>query len=718
MYGISDFFSVMFEDTSKTNLLLEAESEAASAVYSKFLQLTSTISLEDIQTTLGQSIKLVTIKTTDKILGEVNLYKLPEEILSSRYIANRPLLPTTLFEQTVDFRIERSTDGELRIRFAKDISNAGFSTRLLADETTKEYALWFVDTEIDEQWIYDNYAVLLDVKPQVSTEIFKNFIKGLYYVYLNGPTLELLRKGLNLCLGVPLARDSETILDIRLYLETDQYIVVTDSNQYLIPYGLTPSVAVGDTLNVGDELSRWVEIKDYIQDGDWWINLRIPPNLIATIPEGQPSRYATKNSHFDYLMRNYLKKHTFLVNVNVSDFKNVQAFQQISEIVNKAKPSYTRPIYIWTIPANEIITVNENLNSRRDQFRTENLTSGIDSFYRNNTSNPASRGNTQFLRYTVPNWVSQMMGTDTYMNGNPTNIVEGTSIGFVNPNKQYRDNDNKEKAWLRTIRDRGSELITATRNKMGFTRNGVNPTVLNSTVEGKPLFHLRKRLNIPDNMLITPMYLTTQADLTNKCTAAGIFTPSLAEWCFDLLNPKSESINSLMINEGVPVFQVSMLIDNFPLFATRGVDVYYLSNFMPDMAFRFFKPKIEDLSNADYLIGVRIHENVVGIYLVSTNNPVSDAMYSVVTDNDNMQIDVNSRPNRGFGIGSSPYYLLRGRGNLGYNKSMLEINAAPINDNMVFDDTLTNNAFSDTINIVPTIIKRDGTFIKHRTELK
>jgi type IV secretory pathway VirB10-like protein len=49
---------------------------------------------------------------------------------------------------------------------------------------------------------------------------------------------------------------------------------------------------------------------------------------------------------------------------------------------------------------------------------------------------------------------------------------------------------------------------------------------------------------------------------------------------------------------------------------------------------------------------------------------------------------------------------------------MLEINAAPINDNMVFDDTLTNNAFSDTINIVPTIIKRDGTFIKHRTELK
>jgi hypothetical protein len=708
LYGISDFFSMMFQDTSRVNLLLESNAQAASDAYSKFLQLTSTISLEDIQTTLNQTLKLVTIKSTDRVEGQVNLYKLPADILSSRYIANRPLLPTTLLEDNVDFRIEQTDSGELRVRFAQDISNAGFSTRLLNDESTREYALWFVDTEIDEKWISKNYGAILGLDPETSTDAFKNLVYGLYYIYLNGPTLELLRKGLNLCLGVPLARGTETVLDVRRYLETDQYIVVTDSNQYLIPYGLTPTIQVDDVLNVGDELAKWVEIKDYLNDGDWWINLRIPASIIPGVPEGQENRYATRGSHFDYLMRTYLKKHTFLVNVNVAEFKNNQAFLQLSDVIRRAKPAYTTPIYIWTIPNDETVTLTETLKQRRDIQRHEGVLVGIEHFTRNETDVPHTRNEAKFMRYSVPNFVSRMCGTDTYVNGDPIPFMGGTATGFVNPQTQYRDNTDVEKAWLNTILSRGTEMVTFPRSRIQFSRSRRPLAEIGQDAVGCPSHHLRKIFNIPQGMALVPLYVTTQTDLVSKCDKAGIYTPDVSEWYFDLFNPfnLSESINSLAVDESLPLMDVGQLVQNFDIFRTRGIDVGYMGSFMPDMGFRTFTFQTSDLTNNDYLIGVRIQDETVGIYLVTANNIDRGGMYSIVSEDDPLNISFRHKATRGHIASSSSLYLLRGLTVLGYNNSMSQV---------TINDVPT---YTDSENKTPMIRSRNGMTLTHRMELK
>lgn len=698
LYGISDFFSVMFEDTSKVNLLLESEAEVASAAYSKFLQLTSQISLQDIQTTLGQTLKLITIKSTDAILGEMNLYKLSDKIIDTRYVANKPLLPTTLLEQGVDYRIEK-VNGESRIRFARDITNAGFSTRLLSDETTKEYALWFVDTEIDEGWISTNYASLIGVNPETSTEVFKNFVQGLYYTYLNGPTLELLRKGLNLCLGVPLARDVETVIDVRKYLETDQYIVVTDLNQYLIPYGLTPNVVADDILRIGDELAQWVEIKDYLHDGDWWLNLKIPEKMIPSLPEGQPDRYAARGTHFDYLMRNYLKKHTFLVNVKVTDFKNNQVFQQISDIIHKAKPSYTESIYIWTVPNTETIdATDERFFQRRDHIRSENLTTGIEQFFRKNTINPASRSNPSFIRYNVPNFINRLCGTDEYSNGHPFGFGQATVNGFVNPNYQFRDNTPEEQGWIRALKNRGDELLTTRRDKLGFLRNAA-PI---EDVSGTPVHHMHKRLKISPNMRFVPLYITTQADLHAKCDDVGVYTPDISEWCFDIFNPlnDSDSIDSLAVDEGRLDEFPTLLKRFFYTFNQRLPETTYLSSLIPEVGFNQFLFDYWDLTDADYLVGVRIHDDIIGMYLVTASNPISTGMYSVVEEVDALTMTLSTAPTRALGLTTSSYYLIRGATNLDYNMSEPHI------------------VFSDSINPTPVIRSRLGNTITHMTELK
>ncbi len=135
--------------------------------------------------------------------------------------------------------------------------------------------------------------------------------------------------------------------------------------------------------------------------------------LIPNLPSGQMDRYASKGTHFDYLMRTYLKKHTFLVNVKVTDFKNNQVFQQISDIINKAKPSYTESIYIWTVPNTEVATItDEKFVQRRDHVRTENLNNGIEHFVRNNAISPKSRGNPQYIKYNVSYETSVTLDAD------------------------------------------------------------------------------------------------------------------------------------------------------------------------------------------------------------------------------------------------------------------------------------------------------------------
>jgi hypothetical protein len=240
-YGLSDFWSAIFQDSDKIELLLEATSQKLSDVFSQFLQLAATISITDIGVATNQQLRLVLIDEEDAVQGQLNTYTLPTPILESRLITNRPFLPTAYYEDEVHYRL--SDDGTT-IQFFTGLSLMGFPSRTLTSGA-KQYALWFVDTLIDEAALYDYFGKLINVSPQASTEAYKNFIYGLYYLYANGPNLALLRKGLNLALGIPLARETETVLEIRKYLETDQFLVITDLNSYLIPFGLEPTVVAG-----------------------------------------------------------------------------------------------------------------------------------------------------------------------------------------------------------------------------------------------------------------------------------------------------------------------------------------------------------------------------------------------------------------------------------------------------------------------------------------
>lgn len=484
LYGLSDFWQYLFQDTSSANLLMETTSLQASDIYTTFTQFCAGISVADISTSASSQLRLeiisnvgnlpanrqiasgswasgfTTIQVNDltnfavgdtivvsgvedlitydignginfnpinhptrfytigganwngtftitSILlggyityyqptnpgsytkgGLVNTasigtetYQLPEAVSTTRFISNKPFLPNIVLEEDVDYHIDPST---FRISFAQPLDSYGFLSRVTS-QGTKEYSVWFIDARYDEDLIYEQYPILLGrTKPTISDESYRNFLYGLYYVYTSGPTLSVIEKGLNLVLGIPLARDEEVVLEIRPYLNTSQFIVITDLNSYVIPVGLIPSVFIGDTLQIGDELAKWVEILDYQSSGAWWryYGVSIPPELMPHVPTGHtryigntitypgydvgdtingnaindggtPDPYIVED-YADWIMTYYLKNHTFLVKVNVSesDFLKIQKFESIPDLLLELKPRHTYPIYVYNTSSN------------------------------------------------------------------------------------------------------------------------------------------------------------------------------------------------------------------------------------------------------------------------------------------------------------------------------------------------------------------------------
>lgn len=654
LYGLSDFWSYMFEDTSSVNLLLEANAVIASDIYSKFLQLTSSISIEDIQKLTASQIKLVFIKATDLVPGTIETYQLTDQISGSRLIANKPLLPTRILENGKDYYID---DINHTIKFAAPLLGSAFPYRITG-EGIREYALWFVDVEIDDNLIYENFGKLIGVdQPEKSSENFKNFIYGMYYMYINGPTLDSIRRGLNLSLGIPLARDKEEVLEIRKYLNTDQYIVITDLNSYLIPYGLEPEVSVGDILETGSELAYWVEVKDYINDGDWWINFQIPKHILPSLPNDDPTtnRYATSGSWCDWIMRNYLRKHTFLVNVKTTGFKNIQNFQNISQIINKVKPSYTTPIYVWTIPILEDqIDLVETLNTTLNMKMCSTLTDGIYRFERDATS-PLLRICPQFTRFSAKESLKEFLGKDTDING-PARIFEGEPLtGYVVPQLQIKELSEKEKAWMQVFLTRGQNYLLNEKSVMSFGRN---ISYNESGVTSNPL---EQKFGKSEGYRMVYLYTTVDWDLKAKLASVGL--PLYPEDIFTVFKPRTDFgvINGESINGVSYLNWFTTMQTNFNTLFIRDANVHYLGAMFPKDAYRTFTPLVGDLTTEDYLVVTRIMDQTYGVFWVTKNFTYqTDEVFWGHKSDDVLSVEIDGPLSRGMFSFGGAMYTIRG----------------------------------------------------------
>jgi hypothetical protein len=709
IHGLSDFWVYMFDDASKVNLMMEANAITASDIYNKFLQLTSTISLEGISTLTNAQIKLVLVAESDKVDGSVETYDVDKSSLKfARYLVNRPFLPTTKLENEADYYIDESLG---QISFAKPLADLGFPIRTRTDGS-KEYALWAVDAKIDDNLIYNYYGKLINVNPSASTDLFKNFVYGMYYLFTQGPNLETVRRGLNLALGIPLARDVETVLEIRKYLNSDQWIVITDRNSYIVPYGLEPTVKEDDLLEVGQEIAQWIEVKDYINDGDWWVNFMLPSHLLPHVPlsvpggggvvgDSSPDRYMTEGSYADWLMRNYLKTHTFLVNVKTVGFKNIQNFEQLSDIIREVKPSYTTPIYVWTVPTGEeVIQITEEaIRLIMARERCECITEGIGRFRRDAT-NPLVRGNCpQYIRMSAPSRLDAIMGTDPVLN--QTRSFNGGALdGYIAPARTYSTMSNHDLAWVEAFRTRDQDQYIPKRGLIDFARNYGGST---DGVTVRPLAH-----EFPD-MRMVYLYTTTRRDVEEKYASAGLEVPE--GYFITLFKPTetSDSINEHAINDKEVTSYLPVLEANFDYYFERGYWGQFLTPKFGEDSDLSFKPTVTDLRDTDYLAFTLIDDNCYGVFWITSNMATKTPGYFGHEESDVFNVRFNAPISRGGAALGYPFYLTRAGGaTISYNSSN-GLNEQPINNEEPEVTEITVN-YGDSLN--PTFpVDRSGKYL-------
>lgn len=355
IYGLSDFWTYWFQDKEILDRTLEATSMQLAEIYSRFLQNCSSISLEDIRTTFHSDLKLLLIKDTDAVVTNPATYpygyRINVPITNIGYLFDKPMFPGKTYERNIHFRVEADGTDSSILYLTTPISGLGLPVRKIVvnGAEVNQYSLWASDVEVDEQTLWSYFGRFVRVTPATSTKLFKDYIQGLYFLYVNGPTVELLSRGLNLALGIPLARETEMVIKIVTDPETGNYSIITPNNSYTIPYQIPPIVEVGDILDVGKEISWVASVQDYKTNGSWWINLAMPRQLFPSRPSNIPT-VAVEGGDIDYFMKKFLKTHTFLVKIDIAAEFSAESMAELARLVIDAKPVYTYPVLVWSIP--------------------------------------------------------------------------------------------------------------------------------------------------------------------------------------------------------------------------------------------------------------------------------------------------------------------------------------------------------------------------------
>lgn len=203
--------------------------------------------------------------------------------------------------------------------------------------------LWAEYTYLDNRpTIQDNFGLLAEVLVEqvdnLSGDIdYLSAVRGIWYAYLNGPTLFNLRVGAQILLGLPFAEEAGTIEEIRTdFSPRSGRILVRDAERteivrsYSFPRSLDIEInpATGVAYTVGDDVRQFaplvkgVEVIDYVSDPTWYSNL---------VRQG--------------VFYEVQKFFTFLVKVDSAVF-GLDSLAFVSNFMLKIKPATSYPFFL------------------------------------------------------------------------------------------------------------------------------------------------------------------------------------------------------------------------------------------------------------------------------------------------------------------------------------------------------------------------------------
>jgi len=712
LYGLSDFWTFMFEDVELVERMLEQQSVQMAEVYSKFLQLTSTVSLEDVQAYTGSEIKLFTIlDRADWIEGTT--YRIPEGFITCKYLLSRPILPTVTMERGVHFDIDPDA---LTITFYTQLENSGAPVRQVLDPENEalndfEYALWATDVVTDEDLVFRYYGqyVGFDNEKHSAAETYKNFIKGLYFLYVNGPVIRYMEQGLSLALGVPIAREDEKVLSVVREAESNSHLVVTANNSYRIPYDIAPDIDLDDPekdhIVKGAPLLKVAQISDHTKDGDWWNNIPIPFELVEKIngrQYGPVSPYGEEPGPDDpdpvtsliiasndpnageeqkemyFLMDTFLKTHAFFIKLiwqpSAAD-SGVQS--EVLKLVSTAKPTYTVSIQIWELPLGmEVLTLEDELNDHFQmsaEYRFFDYMGHAEQFYERDVNIGAWEATTAYERIdvVVPN--SEVPGNETIeieARCKTSGTTSGVELDW--PNLSPGDTVTDGTAVWR-IRNKKSGGVNSEKDEAFFIKSNSDPTLItvdevNITYAVPARFNfpdVDTPVNVPDGDII-PLYNATTGELRAKFGMLNVDLGTCIPKIFTLSGFDGTQAYAQVITTPIlGTYVESIFIRNYQEyedkygagFVGKGYNDGALS--VPTLegeVYRAYFPDTLDISSNESIFVMNVDGDMYSVFWIKSGGVASfPEIYFEVPTTENLQVHTIPAPGSGTSVMSPAY---------------------------------------------------------------
>lgn len=203
--------------------------------------------------------------------------------------------------------------------------------------------LWAEYTHLDNKpLIEENFGIpaeftLDDLSRLPSSTDYLSVVQGLWYAYFNGPTLQNLRIGTQILLGLPFAEAAGIIEELRIDFSPNLGRILirdTDNSEIVRSYSFPRSLAmeINPATNapyaIGDEVARFAplvtgaEIIDYVKDPRWFEGI---------LHQG-----------VFFEIEKFFK---FLVRIDSAAF-SLSTLLFVRNFILKVKPTYTFPLFI------------------------------------------------------------------------------------------------------------------------------------------------------------------------------------------------------------------------------------------------------------------------------------------------------------------------------------------------------------------------------------
>jgi hypothetical protein len=394
--GISSFWQRFFKDKEILSGLFAATDQMMGQIYLELLEALLANSIETVPVFSKEFWKLITFSSDDvEIVGIEYCFPLTDNIKQLSFLYNKIFGPNTILENNQDFRID--TDNN-KIYFKKNIFDElefpGFARRREGAITI--VSMWAPEALVDKEYVYEYYGKMLDIY-EPSSESYKSFIRGIWFYYTNGPTINRIKSALNIIGGYPVAtEDGEIVLSIKHV--NNIYYIKTTVTVYEIPDAVELDIAVGDTLDAFQALTTAYVVTDYIDDPNWFDHIIVP---IEVIPElttlerttnvsdpdpifigypiliGTPGWYIGQGGfpNFMWLFFNQvLKYNIFYVTYNAVASQFFRSTEDLQDIVLSGKPAFDLAMVVPNLSLQDTVEEIEDteVNMEMD-FNLSNL---------------------------------------------------------------------------------------------------------------------------------------------------------------------------------------------------------------------------------------------------------------------------------------------------------------------------------------------------------